>query len=88
MLDRARQVRSDHPWPPGSTLMATPRRNRSLERFYFAYLTRSRTEQHDVYCRRNTGLGGKGLRGAIVYNCVVLVLMGRYPDCRSLDEVD
>jgi len=35
------QVRSDHPWAPGSTLMATPRRNRSLERFYFAYLTRS-----------------------------------------------
>lgn len=47
MLDRARQVRSDHPWPPGSTLMATPWRNCSLERFYFAYLTRSRTEQHD-----------------------------------------
>lgn len=30
MLGRARQVRSDHPWAPGSALMATPRRNCSL----------------------------------------------------------
>jgi len=30
MLGRARQVRSDHPWAPGSALMATPWRNCSL----------------------------------------------------------
>lgn len=67
MLGRARQVRSDHPWAPGSALMATPRRNCSLggERlFYFAYLTRSRCQLH-VYCRRDAETlslrdGGKG----------------------------
>lgn len=67
--------------------MATPRRNRSLEGFYFAYLTRSPSER-DVYRPRNRPPLGRGFQegGNRGYDCVALVLTGRYPDC--LDEID
>lgn len=70
------QVRSDHPWAPGSTLMATPRRNRSLEILFRLSFALSRSELHDRRSAMRRVLDRRRLQGAIVYDRVALVFTG------------
>lgn len=87
MLDRARQVRSDHPWPPGSHANGNATAEPFVREILFrlSYALALSLEQHDVYHNVGATRGPVG-KGAIVRDCVALVLTGRYPDC--LDEID